>query len=267
MQQTSIIPEYLEIVRQQIRWKKIQSSLLEEINNHINDQISAFVDDGLDEEEATKKAIAEMGDPVIVGKQLDRTHRPNLVGIGLGLILILSVLGSADMGNSLLRIIGFGDQIVLGIFIPRLAELVYLIGMFVIESSFAFIYAPTNVRKAVIYCQGFIVTAVYLSEVFPRLRFVLLLVAVNIICFLILYRITRSIKFGLVWTVTSFIGLFLLVLGTQINCFMYNHAVNGNFGGFENVPKALTAIAIMCLVPQVFMAIFIRGRNSKEQIV
>ncbi|MGC7872761.1 permease prefix domain 1-containing protein [Desulfosporosinus sp. SYSU MS00001] len=267
MQQTSIIAEYLEIVRQQIRWKKIQSSLLEEINNHIDDQISAFINDGLDEEEATKKAIADMGNPVVVGKRLDHTHRPNLVGIGLGLIIILSVLGSADMGNSLLRIIGFGDQIVLGIFVPRLAELVYLIGMFVIESSFAFIYASTNVSKAVIYCQGFIVTAVYLSEVFPRIRFVLLLVAVNIICFLVLYRITRSIKFGLVWTVTSFSGLFIFVLGTQFNCYMYNHLVNGNYGGFENVPKALAAIALMCLVPQVFMAFLIRMRNSKVQIV
>ena len=76
MQQPNKITEYLEVVRQQIRWRKAQSSVLEEINNHITDQKNAFVSDGLDEEGATDKAIAEMGDPIVVGEQLDRAHRP-----------------------------------------------------------------------------------------------------------------------------------------------------------------------------------------------
>ncbi|WP_459929757.1 hypothetical protein [Desulfosporosinus burensis] len=67
-------------------------------------------------------------------------------------------------------------------------------------------------------------------------------------------------------TVTSFAGLFLLVVGTQINCYMYNHGVNGSYDGFENVPKALAIIFIVCLVPQLLMAAFISAKNSKEQI-
>ena len=55
-------------MRQQIRWKKAQSPVLEEINNHIIDQRNAFVSDGFNEEEATNKAIAEMGDPIAVGE-------------------------------------------------------------------------------------------------------------------------------------------------------------------------------------------------------
>jgi len=76
LQQPNEITKYLEVVRQQIRWKKAQSPVLEEINNHITDQRNAFVSDGLNEEEATDKAIAEMGDPIVVGGQLDRAHRP-----------------------------------------------------------------------------------------------------------------------------------------------------------------------------------------------
>ncbi|WP_425804804.1 FtsW/RodA/SpoVE family cell cycle protein [Desulfitobacterium sp. Sab5] len=76
MQQPRKITEYLEIVRQQIRWKRAQSFVLDEISDHITDQKNAFMDDGLNEEEATDKAILEMGDPVIVGEQLDRAHRP-----------------------------------------------------------------------------------------------------------------------------------------------------------------------------------------------
>lgn len=76
MQQPNKITEYLEVVGQQIRWKKAHSPVLEEINNHIIDQKNAFVNDGLNEEEATDKAIAEMGDPIVAGEQLDRTHIP-----------------------------------------------------------------------------------------------------------------------------------------------------------------------------------------------
>lgn len=76
MQQPRKITEYLEIVRQQIRWKRAQSFVLDEISDHITDQKNAFMDDGLNEEEATDKAILEMGDPIIVGEQLDRAHRP-----------------------------------------------------------------------------------------------------------------------------------------------------------------------------------------------
>ena len=76
MQQPNIVTEYLEVVRQQIRWKKAQFPVLEEINNHITDQKNTFISDGLNEEEATDKAIVEMGDPIVVGEQLDRAHRP-----------------------------------------------------------------------------------------------------------------------------------------------------------------------------------------------
>lgn len=262
MQQPRRITEYLEAVRQQIRWKKAQSPILEEINNHIIDQRNTFVSDGLNEEEATNKAIAEMGDPIVVGEQLDRAHRPRLIGLGLGILLVLVILGTADMGYNLLRIIGVGNQIVFGIYIPNLGELIYLVGVFVIISSLAAIFAPRNISKAIIWCQGFILTAIYLSEVSPRIRFVLLLVVVNVISFLVLYRISRSVKIGLVSTVTSFAGLFLLVVGTQINCYMYNHGVNGNYGGFENVPKALAIIFIVCLVPQLLMATFIWSKKA-----
>jgi len=76
LQQPSKISEYLEAVRQQIRWKRAQSPVLEEVNNHIDDQKDAFICDGLNEEEATNKTLAEMGDPIVVGEQLDRAHRP-----------------------------------------------------------------------------------------------------------------------------------------------------------------------------------------------
>ena len=262
----SKITEYLEVVCRQIRWKKAQTSVLEEIENHIIDQKNALISDGFSEEEATDKAIAEMGDPIVVGEQLDRVHRPGLIGTSIGILLVLVILGTADMGNGLLRILGVGDQIVLGVTIPILAELIYLVGVSVTISSLAAIFAPKTITKVIIWCQGFILAAIYFMEVFPRIRFALLLVVVNIISFLVVYRISRSVKTSLVSTITSFAGLFLFVVGTQINCYMYNNGVNGSYGGFENVPKALAIICIMCLVPQLLMAAFISAKNSEEQI-
>ena len=265
--QSTKITEYLEVVRQQIRWKKVQSSVLEEIENHIIDQKNAFMIDGFSEEEAIDKTIAEMGDPIVVGEKLDRVHRPRLIGMGIGILLVMVMLGTPGMGYNILGIIGAENQMVLGIYIPRLGELIYLVGVFVIIVSLSAIFAPRNISKALVSCQGFIMTAIYLSEIFPRMRFVLILVAVNVISFLVLYRISRSVKISLVSTVTSFAGLFLFVVGTQINCYMYNNRVNGSYGGFENIPKALLIIFIVCLVPQLLMVAFISAKKLKEQIV
>ncbi len=76
MQQSGKIAAYLETVGQQIRWKRAQPIVLEEIENHLIDQKNALLKEGLDEETATAKALTEMGDPVLIGEQLDHVHRP-----------------------------------------------------------------------------------------------------------------------------------------------------------------------------------------------
>ncbi len=95
MQQPDKITEYLEAVRRQIRWKRAQSSVLEEISNHITDQKNAFISDGLNEEEAIDKAIAEIGDPIVVGEQLDRAHRPRPEWALLLMTVTILLLGLA----------------------------------------------------------------------------------------------------------------------------------------------------------------------------
>lgn len=78
MQEPNEIKKYLEVVCDQIRWKKAHGIISEEIENHILDQKDAFIHSGLDEKTATEKAIAEMGDPILIGTELDRTHRPKI---------------------------------------------------------------------------------------------------------------------------------------------------------------------------------------------
>ncbi len=76
MQPFEKIKEYSKTVCDQVKWKKAHAIITEEIENHIIDQRSAYIADGTDEAAATDQAIAQMGDPVFVGTELDRTHRP-----------------------------------------------------------------------------------------------------------------------------------------------------------------------------------------------
>ena len=61
------IEDYLHLVTSQIRCKKACPCVEKELENHIMDQMNAYVKEGMDEETALDKAILEMGDPVEVG--------------------------------------------------------------------------------------------------------------------------------------------------------------------------------------------------------
>lgn len=91
-----VIRTYLHSVGREIRWGRARTYLLRELSDHIADQEGDFLDQGLSPEEAAARAVEEMGDPVAVGRELDRLHRPQtrweivlfLVGIVfVGLVL------------------------------------------------------------------------------------------------------------------------------------------------------------------------------------
>ncbi len=93
MQQYDEIKRYIGLVCEQIRWKKPHEDVSRELQDHITDQADAYVEKGMDEKAAVEKAIAEMGDPIEVGMQLDRVHRPrNEWGI-IGITMLALVAG------------------------------------------------------------------------------------------------------------------------------------------------------------------------------
>lgn len=70
------VNRFLDTVCSQIRCKKEHDSLRKELANHIADQAEHNAALGEDEITATKEAIESMGDPIVVGGQLDSVHRP-----------------------------------------------------------------------------------------------------------------------------------------------------------------------------------------------
>lgn len=76
MQPSDIFKDYAQSVCDQIRWKKAKRVISEEIENHLIDQKNAYLAEGMNEEAAAAETIRQMGDPVQIGTELDRVHRP-----------------------------------------------------------------------------------------------------------------------------------------------------------------------------------------------
>lgn len=70
--------DYITTVKDQIRNKKAKLLIEDELRDHFEDQIEAYQGEGLNKNEAEEKAFLDMGDPVIVGTEFNRIHRPKL---------------------------------------------------------------------------------------------------------------------------------------------------------------------------------------------
>ena len=87
------ISAFVEAVGAEIRWKKARPLLTEEIRTHLLDQRDACVAQGMAEDEAQAEAVRQMGDPVALGADLDRVHRPRPQWGLLALALVLAAAG------------------------------------------------------------------------------------------------------------------------------------------------------------------------------
>jgi cell division protein FtsW (lipid II flippase) len=87
------LQEFLQIICKQIRFKSIHKQITKELSDHIDDQKNEYLKQGFDEETASFKALEQMGDPVLVGKELDKTHKPKTEWSILSLAVILVVIG------------------------------------------------------------------------------------------------------------------------------------------------------------------------------
>jgi cell division protein FtsW (lipid II flippase) len=89
------LQEFLQSVCNEIRFKGIHKSIAKELSDHIEDQKYEYIDQGLDEETATIKAVEQMGDPVIVGQQLNNAHKPRIEWSILSISTVLVIIGAA----------------------------------------------------------------------------------------------------------------------------------------------------------------------------
>lgn len=209
MLQSNKIADYLETVRQQIRWKRAQPYVLEEIKNHLTDQKDAFKRNGLDEDTAIIRAIAEMGDPVVVGEQLDRTHKPKADWPLLAMTALLILLGlsiqfaiGTDFYNGMEM---FYKQVVWA----GLAVIVFLVAYFldftILGKYSLFIYLLLIAITLSDYLFFSVRTTGYNTAIYPLLLFPTIFAG-------LVYRMRNKRYWGLVLCGTAVIAPALLVL-------------------------------------------------------
>ncbi len=85
--------KYIEAVTEQIRCKRALPLVTKELEDHIEDQKRDYIEAGMNAAEAEEAAVLEMGDPVEVGVEMDRIHRPKMAWKMIGLIVVLNLVG------------------------------------------------------------------------------------------------------------------------------------------------------------------------------
>ena len=125
------IRDYLDTVAAQIRWKRARAVAVRELGTHLEDQRQEFQAEGHSPEEAERLAVEEMGDPVGVGTDLDRLHRPKsqwkmlcLLAAALGLWLALRLAERWGVSYWSEYVVSFGGIVLLA---AGLAAGIYLL--------------------------------------------------------------------------------------------------------------------------------------------
>lgn len=91
---------FLEDAAQQIAYKPLRSSIIRELQGHIEDRAEEYEAEGMGPDEARKKAVLAMGDGVVVGTELNAVHcvRPNrLLALFSAFLLLGGILSASYM--------------------------------------------------------------------------------------------------------------------------------------------------------------------------
>ena len=100
--------EFIQLLADQIRCKRAREDVVREIEAHISDQAQEYEAEGMTPEEALAEAVEQMGDPVAVGVELDRIHRPRMdwgmivmaVLLRLGGLAVQCAVGNITVGRA-----------------------------------------------------------------------------------------------------------------------------------------------------------------------
>lgn len=92
--------DFLDTVEEQIAYKPLRGVLGRELEEHILDRMEEYEAGGASREEAEKQAVEDMGDPVVIGTELNEVHRiqkaPALTAVTF-LLLLSGLVGSVYM--------------------------------------------------------------------------------------------------------------------------------------------------------------------------
>lgn len=89
----SLIKNFLEQVCTEVKYKKAHNKIETELSSHIYELIEVYMDKGMTEEDAAKKAIEQMGNAAEIGKELHKVNKPKVEWSLITLISITVIIG------------------------------------------------------------------------------------------------------------------------------------------------------------------------------
>lgn len=95
--QNTRIQEYINDVCSQIKLREVHQEIKLELKTHLQEIVDEYLSNGFSENEAVSKAIAQMGSADIVGKQLNKVHKPKPEWSILTLSLLFVSIGLLAM--------------------------------------------------------------------------------------------------------------------------------------------------------------------------
>ncbi|MCB2357063.1 hypothetical protein [Clostridium estertheticum] len=212
----------------------------------------------------------------------DSHNKLNILSILLfiiGFTPLLVTIFTQDSGNSQLKYI-FGENIITTI--PRFDELIFYIGMTLVGTSLTYQFAKKSFVRQLIVCEIIIILSMYFGDVlmiYPsgsgtfvnNIRTIVctLLTVPNFICFFIIYKTSKNIKYSCLPGIIGAVTVVLSVISSQLNIVIYKGFNTGL--GIENLPRAVVIIAMVNLIPVFLCTMVINAakkvRSTREELV
>ena len=167
------IKNFLDTVKNEIKYEPIRKNIEEELKSHIEDAKDDLMSKGLEENEAEEKAVEAMGNPVDIGKKLNKIHRPKfdwklgiLVLILLGYGIFIAILqkdtsNSPNMVFNILKYTVIGLILCIGVYfidyrkIKKYSTLIYIVATAIMLMPYIGLSARIN---GILYARVFRVT-------------------------------------------------------------------------------------------------------------
>lgn len=99
--ESDCVEHFLSKVLEQIKCKPVRAEIESEIRDHIEDSAFEHMDKGESREMATEKAVKQMGDPAMIGVELNETHsiqKPFLIYALAGVSVLFGVISNLSYG-------------------------------------------------------------------------------------------------------------------------------------------------------------------------
>lgn len=94
---------FLDQVCGHVRAKELHADIREELASHLAERMDMLLEEGLDEEAAAAEAVKQMGNPVLIGRNLNEAHKPKLewkLLIIVGILTLIGIFGSFTVQQS-----------------------------------------------------------------------------------------------------------------------------------------------------------------------